>query len=85
MSDFKMDQLQNVITELNLQDDDILYNIKMPDALCKVCGGNGVSEWDGQTSVLCDCLISMDTEREHMPFGVLLKLHNLTKKEVYDE
>jgi len=83
--DFTIKALQKVINELNLNEIDILYNIRMPLKSCKICGGNGVSKWDNQDAILCDCIMSIDDSREHMPFGVLYKLHNLKKKEVYNE
>ena len=83
--EFTIKQLQKVITELNLQDDDILYNIRMPLKSCEICGGYGIKKWNGNRSELCDCLISTDSERELMPFGVLLKLHELKKEQVYND
>ena len=79
---FTMKSLQKVITKLSLDNDDTMYNIKMPHSDCEVCGGMGVEKWIGQDSVLCDCLISTDSERESMPFGLLLKLHNIKKDDV---
>jgi len=80
-----IEELQPIINELQLDDHDELYNVKMPDKSCELCGGNGIKEWDGERSVLCECILANDTNRASMPFYILRGLNNLQKKQVYDE
>ena len=70
---------------MNLDQHDIIYNVRMPLKECEICGGNAIAEWDDEDSVLCDCLISTDNSREPMKFGVLWSLHALKKRQVYNE
>jgi len=83
--EFTIEKLQSVIETLNLGDQDEMYNVRMPEKSCEVCGGNGVKEWDGEDSVLCECILSVDNERKMMPFQILRSLNNLKKRQVYDE
>ena len=83
--EFTIEDLEKVIFELNLGEQDEMFNVRMPEKSCEICGGHGIKAWDDQDSVLCDCLISTDMNRKMMPFGLLWKLNNLKKREVYNE
>ena len=78
-------EIEPKINLLNLNDEDVIWNIRMPDKSCEICGGHGIKAWDGEDSVLCDCLLSTDSSRELMQFAVLRGLHNLKRRQVYDE
>jgi len=81
----KISELESKINLLKLDDDDVIWNIRMPDKSCEICGGHGIKAWDGEDSVLCECLYSTDSTRELMPFVILRGLHNLKRRQVYDE
>ena len=85
MSDITIGDIQQNLIHMNLSEYDYIWNVRMPIKDCEICGGNAVAEWDGDNSVLCECLVSTDTSREPMKFGLLWKLANVTKKQVYDE
>ena len=81
----RIEDIQRNLINMNLNDYDIIYNVRMPLKECDKCGGNAVAEWNGSDSVLCDCLISTDNARKPMLFGVLWGLHALKKEQVYNE
>ena len=83
--DFTITKLQQVINTLQLGDEDEMYNVRMPVSTCEVCGGHGIKDWDGEDSVLCECILSTDNKRDMMPFIILRALNNLKKRQVYDE
>ncbi len=85
MDDITIGVIQNNLINMNLNEYDTIWNVRMPSKDCEICGGNAVAEWDGEDSVLCDCLISTDSSRELMKFGVLWGLHCIKRKQVYDE
>jgi len=76
-----LELIQNTVASWKLSDDDIIWNVYMPDDLCDCCGGNGVKSWDlNNRTVLCPCiLVSKD---RHMTFSLLKRLSLLTKDEV---
>ena len=80
-----INELELTINMLDLNDDDIIYNVRMPLKSCDSCGGNGIKAWDEfGNSILCECLISTDNSREPMPFAVLRAMHNLKKEQIED-
>jgi len=85
MEELSIKVIQDNLLNMNLKEYDLLYNVRMPLNDCKNCGGNAVASWDGEDAVLCNCLVSTDNSREQMMFGVLWSLHNLKRKEVYNE
>ena len=79
-------ELELTINMLQLNDNDVIYNVRMPDKSCKKCGGNGIKAWDEKgKSILCDCILSTDNTRELMPFIILRAMYNLTRQEVYND
>ena len=85
MDNISIESIQKNLIHMNLDEYDYLYNVRMPLKSCEICGGNGVAKWDGEDSVLCECLVSTDSSRDKMLFGVLWGLHCLKKSQVYDE
>lgn len=73
--------IQNTISKLNLHNDDIIYNVFMPTQSCDKCGGFGISGWNENKSILCECLL--ESKEQHINYGLLNKLANITKNEVY--
>ena len=71
MESISIKSIQGNLIHMNLNEYDYIYNIRMPLKECEVCGGQGVAEWDGEDSVLCECLVSTDPDREQMMFGIL--------------
>ena len=76
-----LELIQKTADKLNLEDDDIIYNVYMPTPTCQCCGGFGVSDWDENKSILCMCLL--EVKDEHINYGLLKRLATITKNEVY--
>ena len=85
MDEITIKDVQNNLLHMNLDEHDSIWNVRMPLKDCEICGGNAVAEWNGEDSILCDCLISTDNSRELMKFGVLWGLHCIKRKQVYNE
>jgi len=76
-----LELIQQTAVLLNLNDDDIIYNVYMPTKTCEMCGGFGVADWNENKSILCTCLL--EVKDEHINYGLLKRLATITKNEVY--
>jgi len=78
-----LELIQKTISLLQLNDDDIIYNVYMPTNTCDKCGGSGVEAWNNDDSVLCECLL--EVKDEQINYGLLKRLATIKKSEIYHD